>query len=136
MITSPWDGGTRLYEMALDVRSAVHETIAANMANEETPGYKARHLPFKETLTAVLDNQFPLDSRQTNSSHLSPYAEQDRIHSHTIVDKHGSGLDENTVNLEREMTGMAENTLLYMAVSQFLGGRFDGWRAAIDEGRR
>ena len=42
MITSPWDGGTRLYELALDVRSAVHETIAANMANEETPGYKAR----------------------------------------------------------------------------------------------
>ena len=50
MIISPWDGGTRLYEGALDVRSSVHETIAANLANEETPGYKARHLPFKRDL--------------------------------------------------------------------------------------
>jgi len=32
------------------------------------------------------------------------------------------------------MTLMAENTLMYMAVSQFLKGRFDGWKSAIDGG--
>ena len=136
MITSPWDGGTRLYEMALDVRSAVHETIASNLANEETPGYKAGHLPFKETLSAALEGKFPLEPVQTHPRHLPVVLEKDRMHQHKIVDNSGSGLDGNTVNREREMTNMAENTLLYMAVSQFLGGRFDGWRAAIDEGRR
>jgi flagellar basal body rod protein FlgB len=54
---------------------------------------------------------------------------------HTIRQNLGAGLDENTVNLEQEMTMMAENTLLYMAVSQFLDGRFEAWKNAIAEGR-
>lgn len=43
-------------------------------------------------------------------------------------------MDDNTVNLEKEMTVMTENTLLYMAVNQFLDGRFEGWKRAIDGG--
>ena len=135
MIISPWDGGTRLYEGALDVRSSVHETIAANLANEETPGYKARHLPFKETLTAVLSGNFPLEPARTHPHHLPLVQGSDQIFEHTTVDNSGNGPDGNTVHLEKEMTLMAENTLYFMAVSQFLGGRFDGWRAAITEGR-
>ena len=135
MIISPWDSGTRLYEGALDVRSSVHETIAANLANEETPGYKAVHLPFKETLDSVLNDQYPFEPGLTHPRHLPLAQGSDRIFEHTTVDKSGSGPDGNTVHLEKEMTMMAENTLYFMAVSQFLGGRFDGWRAAIDEGR-
>ena len=135
MIVSPWDGGTELYETALDVRSSIHETIAANLANEETPGYKSRHLPFKETLEAVLNGTFNLAPTRTHSHHLGFVQETDRIFEHGRIDQSGHGPDGNTVNLEKEMTQMAENTLFFMAVSQFLGGRFDGWRAAIDEGR-
>ena len=57
MMISPWDEGTHLYERALDVRSGIHETIASNMANEETPGYKARQLPFRETFSAMLQGK-------------------------------------------------------------------------------
>ena len=135
MIVSPWDGGTKLYEGALDVRSSIHETIAANLANEETPGYKARHLPFKETLRAVLDGNFPLEPSRTHSHHLALVPGPDRIFEHSEVSESGGGPDGNTVSLEQEMTQMAENTLYFMAVSQFLSGRFDGWRAAMDEGR-
>lgn len=132
---SPWDAGTNLYERALDVRSAVHETIASNMANEETPGYKARHLPFPETLSAVLQGQGPLGEAVTHPRHLGAHSADQKIFHHTIKQEDGAGIDENTVNLEKEMTLMAENTILYMAVSQFLDGRFEGWKKAINEGR-
>ncbi len=135
MMVSPWDAGTHLFERALDVRSAVHETIASNMANEETPGYKARHLPFRETFSAVLSGENPIGSASTNSRHISIGRGGGDIFQHTIKQNVGAGLDENTVNLEKEMTLMAENTMLYMAVSQFLDGRFEGWKKAINEGR-
>ena len=135
MMVSPWDSGTVLYERALDVRSGVHETIASNMANEETPGYKSRHLPFSETLDAVLYGKGPLVSTITNPRHIGGSSDDDKIFQHTIKQDLGAGIDENTVNLEQEMTKMAENTILYMAVNQFLDGRFEGWKRAIDEGR-
>ncbi len=132
---SPWDPGTMLYERALDVRSGIHETIASNMANEETPGYKARHLPFPETLSALLWGNGPIRPNVTDPRHMGGSSGKDEMFHHTLHEEVGAGIDENTVNLEQEMTLMAENTLLYMAVSQFLDGRFEGWKRAIDEGR-
>jgi flagellar basal-body rod protein FlgB len=135
MMISPWDSGTHLYERALDVRSAIHETIASNMANEETPGYKARQLPFRETFSAILQGKGQLGPTITHHRHLGGISEENNIFHQTIKQNAGAGIDENTVNLEQEMTLMAENTLLYMAVNQFLDGRFEGWKMAIDEGR-
>jgi flagellar basal-body rod protein FlgB len=134
MMISPWDSGTILYERALDVRSGIHETIASNMANEETPGYKARHLPFSETLSAVLREEGAVGQAVTHPRHLGMRSDESQIFQHTIKQDAGAGIDENTVNLEKEMTVMAENTLLYMAVNQFLDGRFEGWKNAINEG--
>ena len=135
MMISPWDEGTRLYERALDVRSSIHETIASNMANEETPGYKARQLPFRETFAAAMHGKGPLNTTQTHSHHIALFTPENHIFHQTIKQEAGAGLDDNTVNLEKEMTLMAENTMLYMAVSQFLSGRFRGWESAINEGR-
>ena len=132
---SPWDAGTHLYERALDVRSGIHETIASNMANEETPGYKARQLPFRETFSAILQGKGQLGPTITHHRHLGGISDENNIFHQTIKQDAGAGIDENTVNLEQEMTLMAENTLLYMAVNQFLDGRFEGWKRAITEGR-
>jgi len=132
---SPWDAGTHLYERALDVRSGIHETIASNMANEETPGYKARQLPFRETFSAILQGKGQLGPTITHHRHLGGISDENNIFHQTIKNDAGAGIDENTVNLEQEMALMAENTLLYMAVNQFLDGRFDSWERAIDEGR-
>ena len=136
MTISPWDEGTRLYEHALDVRSGVHETIATNLANEETPGYKARELPFPETLAAAMAGQSPVQAMKTNPKHIAIHNPNDNVFNKIVKHDEGAGLDDNTVNLEKEMTLMAENTLMYMAVSQFLDGRFEGWKRAIDEGGR
>jgi len=135
MVISPWDGGTKLYEHSLDVRGAIHEAVAANVANEETPGYRAMHLPFKQALQAAEKGNGPLLPMRTHSIHLPIINEGERAFLQVTTPLMGSGPDQNTVNLEEEMTQMAENNLMYMAVAQFLSGRFDGWRSAINEGR-
>ena len=135
MVISPWDGGTKLYEHALDVRGAIHETVAANIANEETPGYRALHLPFHKALQSAVQGTGPLLPIKTHARHLPVINEGDRPFLSVTRPNSGGGADQNTVNLEEELTLMAENNLLYMAVSQFLASRFDGWRNAINEGR-
>jgi flagellar basal-body rod protein FlgB len=135
MVITPWDGGTKLYEQSLDVRGAIHETVAANIANEETPGYRAMHLPFKEALQSAVIGNGPLLPMKTHAYHLPVITEDNRQFLSVTAPLQGGGPDQNTVNLEEELTRMAENNLMYMAVAQFLAGRFDGWRSAINEGR-
>jgi len=135
MVISPWDGGTKLYEHALDVRGAIHETVAANIANEETPGYRAMHLPFQKALQSAVQGNGPLLPMKTHGGHLPVINEGNRPFLSVTTPANGGGADQNTVDLEEELTLMAENNLMYMAVAQFLAGRFDGWRNAINEGR-
>ncbi len=135
MVITPWDGGTKLFEQSLEVRGAIHETVAANIANEETPGYRALRLPFHKALQAAVQGNGPLQPIKTHARHLPVINEGDRSFLSVTTPLNGGGADKNTVNLEEELTLMAENNLLYMAVSQFLAGEFDAWRSAINEGR-
>jgi len=135
MVITPWDGGTQLYENALNVRGAIHEVVASNVANEETPGYRAMHLPFRTALDAAIKGEVPVLPKTTHPRHVPLVFEEYRAFLKVVAPVSGSGPDGNTVNLEQQMTLMAENSLLYMTVSQFLAGRFNGWRNAINEGR-
>jgi flagellar basal-body rod protein FlgB len=135
MVISPWDGGTKLFEQALDVRGAIHENVAANIANEETPGYRALRLPFQKALQSAVQGNGPLLPMKTDTRHLPVINEGDRPFLSVTVPLNGGGADQNTVDLEEELTRMAENNLMYMALSQFLAGRFGAWKNAINEGR-
>jgi len=135
MVPSIWDGGTNLHEQSLNVRSSIQEVIAANVANEETPGYRAMHLPFHKALEVAMTGAGPLLPKATHSQHLGVPGPDNPHYLQVTAPVLGSGIDGNTVNLEQEMTGMAENSLLYMAVAQFLAGRFESWRNAVHEGR-
>ncbi len=135
MVISPWDGGTKLFEQSLDVRGAIHETVAANIANEETPGYRAMHIPFQKALQSAVQGNGPMAPMKTHAGHLPVIYEGDRPFLSVTIPLEGGGPDQNSVNLEEQLALMAENNLLYMAVAQFLAGRFDGWKNAINEGR-
>lgn len=134
-IGSPWDAWTKIYERTLDVRGAIHGVVAANVANEETPGYRAMHLPFKEALDSAMNGTGPLTLFITHPNHSGGSNLDNPQFLRVMAPLGGSGMDGNTVNLEQQMTLMAENSLLYMAVGQFLTGQMNGWKSAIKEGR-
>ncbi len=125
-----------LLSRVLDLRSARHEILAANIANADTPGYRGVDLVFEEELRKALLSAQEVRLAKTHSKHLPeafpPGSVIGRIEpTGTIL----VGNDLNSVDLEQEMVRLAENSLLYEAAVQALSKRLRGLKEAIREGR-
>jgi len=95
--------------------------IAANVANESTPGYRRQVLRFEEHLRAALD---------------SGARELDAIEPELVTDTlTPAGKDGNNVNLELELNAGRQNRLLYETYAAILQGHFELLRAGIESGR-
>jgi flagellar basal-body rod protein FlgB len=96
-----------------------HEILATNIANIETPGYRARDLEFDEALQSAFDGQ--------ESSTLTA----------RVVDKPTSvgRPDGNTVDLDMEMARLADNRGSFTTAAEILSRRLAGLRRAIEQVR-
>lgn len=98
------------------------EILSSNVANAETPGYKAKRVDFEEALSRALDVDGALSMQTSDDRHfdvgsggfsnLQPEIYEDP---NGIVSENG-----NTVDVEQELAKMAENKLLYDASVQLL----------------
>ncbi len=131
MIGPIFDGLFDLLERALDLRGLRHRLIASNIANEETPNYKAMDLDFEAELEKRIGTRLQLVT--TREGHIRrggpPYGVD------VITIRYPTGLDGNSVSLEREMVKLAENGVMYSATARIVSKRFQILREAIREGR-
>jgi len=113
---------------ALDGLSQRQQAIAGNIANVDTPGYQRKDVTFEAALRA----QFGLDAgtrlATTNPGHI-PYAPGDPGLLATATNTNGSPLpvqrnDGNNVDIDYEMTLLAQTTLLYQTLAQAATNRF------------
>jgi flagellar basal-body rod protein FlgB len=104
----------QLLQRMLDVSAARHETLAANLANANTPDYKRRDLPFRETLAHAMNAQPGEAALQATVDKSAP------------TDSKG-----NSVSTSKELTHILENTLLYETCAQALSRKYAGMRKAI-----
>jgi flagellar basal-body rod protein FlgB len=129
-----------LLATSLRLRAARHEVLSANIANADTPDYRPRDLKFDGVLQALTrpdgqssgmqNGQLMLVS--TNPWHLRPSGKNTLVTEET----EGEGkLDQNRVDIDREMTQLAENALLHEASATLLSRTLSGLRYAISEGR-
>ena len=115
----------------LDLRQQRQEIIASNVANANTPGYKARRFEFENVLKDALPPKDELPMARTSSQHLpvgfsAPVAgEVQEVE--TAIPK-GDG---NSVDMEQEMAQQAANQLLYNFAAQSLTGRISTMRMLI-----
>lgn len=121
-----------LLERLLDIRGARHEAIVANLANQDTPGYRAVEVAFQDALSAASDAA--LTAVTTHAGHLSAEGVAPAAITHTRSGR-SHRLDGNTVNVEHEMAKLAENTLLYQAGTELLSAKFRLLKTAVREGR-
>ena len=122
-------------ERGVDLAVMRQKLITSNIANEETPGYKARDIDFQKELNKVL-NKGSLTMKGTHSSHFSTNAPTTGAGIQIQTEKGvGDGIDGNTVSLEREMVKMAENKLRHDAAMALLSKKFEGLNSAIIGGR-
>lgn len=124
-------------QASLKFRQLRQELIASNIANAETPGYKAKKIDFEEALARALDVDDQLKMNTTDSKHfnvggggfnnLEPEIYED---SNGIVSPDG-----NNVDRDQEMAEMAENKIMYDASVQLLNKKLGLMKYAIGSGQ-
>jgi len=100
-----------------------HKTIANNLANADTPGYKALDISFNEQLNHFISKKHDdLDSVSLSPPTLilepDPTSGQPRT-------------DLNTVNVDQELVKLSQNTILHNTYLQLLGVKFRILKSAI-----
>jgi flagellar basal-body rod protein FlgB len=104
-------------ERALSGASQRHEALSENIANVNTPGYKRRDVDFHSALQAAMPFG---DSAVANA----PFGI-------TVDDSAPIRADGNSVDVDAENAGLAQNALEYEAISQVLRSRDDIIRSAL-----
>lgn len=114
----------------LDQLARRQTIVATNIANIDTPGYKAKDLEFSQILDAALDG----DLARTDPKHLPAggAASGGRIREQEGLPVR---LDQNNVSLDREAAKLAEIALRFSATAQMFSLRAKTIRSAILEGR-
>ena len=123
-----FDQGLSVHAQALMLREKRSELLAANLANADTPGFKARDLDFQSVLKQTLSSNVTLERTQTG--HLAPTAEMlGGTLKYRVPNQ--AALDGNSVEVQVEQAKYAENNVQYQASLQFLKGQFSGLMTAI-----
>lgn len=117
------------FEQALALRALRNEVLSSNIANADTPNYKARDVDFGAALREA--RHAGLVMQKTNAMHRDlGDAESARAAVKYRVPTQPT-LDGNTVETDVEQAAFAENALMYRASLQFLNGQIRTLRYAI-----
>ena len=132
-----FDKNMRLLEKTLDLRGARQRIIASNIANEETPRYRAADLNFVEALAAASRGRPPVSLAATHHAHFGVKGDglQRVVGRVEEVPAGDLPLDANTVNLELEMAKMSDNAMHYNSMATMVAMRLRQVLSAIREGR-
>jgi flagellar basal-body rod protein FlgB len=114
---------------ALQLRSQRVKVLAENLANADTPNYKARDIDFKTAMQQA-QGQLPL-LKATHTEHLQPPGASPANPQVLYRVPLNPALDGNTVETEAEQAKFAENTVSYQAAMTFLNNRIQGLLGAI-----
>lgn len=120
-----------IHEQALVLRGKRSEILANNIANLNTPQFKARDIDFQAVLQGQTRKHDNLDVRASHTGHLQPAAAFDFENELAYRVPHQSSLDGNTVDEQIENAAFARNALEHQASFQFLNGRFIGLMKAL-----
>jgi len=125
---------------ALDLRSIKHNTIASNITNADTPGYNSFDLVFEDEIQKRTGAKPEVGMRRTDNGHFSAvngaidnieYKIKYKTEKPPMVNLRGDG---NTVDIDKEMSKLSENSLMYNASAQILSRKFQSLKSVITGG--
>lgn len=118
-----------IHDNALLVRSERSSVLANNLANADTPGFKARDIDFKAILRGEVEKQNSLEMAETNNRHIPGRQQEgwEKLYRHPLQ----PSIDGNTVEENVENKEFTENAMSYNASFEFLNGKFKGLTGAL-----
>jgi flagellar basal-body rod protein FlgB len=132
-----------LVQRSLDAAALSHKVIANNLANVDTPGFKRSDVQFSDKLKRAMEarRNAPqhLAAAVTNSRHMEfeESSDVDAVEPEVVTDVTSSlRNDGNNVDIDREVSLLAQNTVWYQTLAQITQMQFSNLRTGILEGRR
>ncbi len=129
--------GPRLNNLqsVLDLRAQQHALTATNLANAETPGFHSREINFEKVLANAMDDRPGGGVRLAHARHIGHPT--GNVQSPRIEERQPAPWveNDNSVDVDREMAKMAENSLVYGAITKSLSKRLQLLRFAASDGR-
>ena len=134
------DSALHFHATALNLRAQRQQLLASNIANADTPGYKARDMDFRKAMQEAAGGQASGVSSgaaltRTSAAHLAPAQSSGSAASTTGAVKYRTevqpSLDGNTVDMDVERAQFADNAIHYEANLMFLNGQLKSLLSAI-----
>lgn len=126
-------GRLESFSAALQLRSQRQQVIASNIANVDTPGYVARDLDFKASLTQALSGQARSTGLvQSDAKHLAITRTEGSIDNplgYTVQTQ--PSVDGNSVDLDQQRANFTDNAVHYEATLRFINGHVKTMLSAI-----
>lgn len=118
---------------ALDASAMRQKAISNNIANVDTPHFKPARVEFEEILKKQLGNSTFVGNR-TNDKHITigkqgTVPSPSLVKQATVMKNNGNGVD-----LDYEMTEMAQNSVWYQSLTYGINAEFDLLKTAIKRG--
>jgi flagellar basal-body rod protein FlgB len=120
-------------QSVLDLRQQQQGMTAANLANQNTPGFTAKYINFEKTLDQAVNGESKVAMKTTDSRHMTVGS----VNNPTIeeVEAPSWSLNGNSVNPEKEMARLHSNNLFYQAVTKGITKRLALLKFAANNGR-
>jgi flagellar basal-body rod protein FlgB len=116
------------YEQGLKVRSQRQQVLATNIANADTPNYKAQDINFRTAMQSALSSDSKNAKTQsgglatTKANHIgAPSQGSAQVQARQQLQNSADG---NTVDMDVEQSQFAENALQYETLVQMISGKF------------
>lgn len=122
------DSALGVSPQVLALRAQKTELLSANIANSDTPGYKARDIDFAAAMQAASGAQESMT--RTHAGHLGGGSGPGSVEPMYRVPSQPT-LDGNTVESQREHAEFMDNSIRYQASLNLLDGRINSLRTAI-----
>lgn len=118
---------------AMDLRAYRQQVLASNIANADTPHYKARDFDFRSALQKATAGRLGSDGvalSTTSGRHIAggAGAGQPALQYRTETQ---SAVDGNTVDMDTERAQITDNAMQYEILARLVSGRLQGMRSAI-----
>ncbi len=131
------DAALQFQQEALNLRAQRQEILAANIANADTPGYQARDIDFASELNKAITqgraSGNALSLTTTSPRHIEASTSVFPVSQLMYRVPDQPALDGNTVDMDRERTAFAENSLQYQTSLTVLGGQIKNMNSVLQE---
>jgi flagellar basal-body rod protein FlgB len=111
-------------KQALNGLAKRQELISHNLANVDTPGYKAKQVNFEQALNQELSRSRDLDLASTRAGHLKPSEGKSRQFKTSLRRGGIPRADGNNVDIDRELLEMTDTNLRFEALTTLLNKKY------------